>query len=185
MPDADPAALDFLLSRRSHAPKTLKAPAPNRAEMERILTAAMRVPDHGMLAPWRFVVMAEAACRRVGAAILASGRDQDLEKAAHVWSVTPACVVVIESPVEGNIPPVEQTLSAGAACAALVNAALASGWGAGWVSGWAAHDHALMTEVLGIAERERVAGFVHIGTEGAAPAERARPTLADKVEWRT
>ena len=186
MLDRADEALAFLLSRRSRPPKTLGGPAPEGDALNEILTAALRVPDHAALEPWRLIVMGPEARAAMAAAIRASGRPEaDRDKASAIWDTSPLCVAVIESPVESDkAPPIEQTYSTGAVCAALVNASLAAGWGAGWVTGWPSHDAALMQDTLGLAPHERVAGFVHIGTTAAAPPERPRPHLAAKVERR-
>ena len=84
-----------------------------------------------------------------------------------------------------KVPPLELTYSAGAACLALLNAALASGWGANWLSGWPSHDRTFMAQGLGLSENERVAGFIHIGTEKMAPPERPRPDLESIVTWQS
>ncbi|MDF1855608.1 nitroreductase family protein [Pseudooceanicola sp.] len=189
MPERNPAALDFLLSRRSRPAKTLTAPAPERAALETILTAAARSPDHGKLEPWRFIVLQGAALTRLadlaasrGAAL---GKDAgDIAKAVDQFAQSPLAVVVVESPVDSpKIPALEQTYSAGAVALALLNAALASGFGANWLTGWVAHDRDFVTAGLGLAGAERVAAFIHIGTETAAPPERPRPDLEAKVTW--
>ena len=82
-----------------------------------------------------------------------------------------------------KIPPLEQTYSAGAVCLALLNAALAAGWGANWLSGWVSHDRGFMTDALGLADNERVAGFLHIGTETSTPPDRPRPDLDAITTW--
>jgi len=93
-------------------------------------------------------------------------------------------IMVVESPVASDkIPNIEQTYSAGAVCLALLNTALASGWGANWLSGWASHDPQFCKDHLGLASHETVAGFIHIGTETSAPPERPRPDLDQKVTW--
>lgn len=189
MPEPNPAAMEFLLTRRSRPAKTLTTPVPGREELEPILTAAARTPDHGKLEPWRFLVLEEAALARLAALAQARGaalgRDPDqVEKTRRQFADAALAVAVIESPKPSEkIPDIEQTYSAGAACLALLNAALASGWGANWLTSWAAHDRAFVTEGLGLAAQERVAGFIHIGTETAAPPERPRPDLAAITEW--
>ena len=93
-------------------------------------------------------------------------------------------VAVIESPkASEKIPDIEQTYSAGAACLALLNAALAAGWGANWLTGWPSHDRGFMRDGLALADHERIAGFIHIATETSAPPERPRPDLATITEW--
>ncbi|MFP1644001.1 nitroreductase family protein [Pontitalea aquivivens] len=182
-------ALDFLLTRRSHSPKTLTAPAPTRAQLEPILTAAARVPDHGMLAPWRFIVLERPALMRLAAIVRRLGAEKTLPeevivKGAAQFETSPLGVVVVHVPrATDKIPAIEQVLSTGAACLALVNAALASGWGAGWVTGWVSHDADFCRQGLGLAEGEFVAGIVHIGTSTVQPADRPRPGLATITTW--
>jgi nitroreductase len=186
MPDTTNPVLEFLLTRRSRPAKMLRAPAPDRAELETLLQAAARVPDHGKLEPWRFIVLQQPAGNRVAQQIMDYAAQHGLEgeKPARAFVDSPLCVAVIASPKPSEkIPQIEQTLSAGAACLALVNAALATGWGASWLSGWPAHDGKLMQSILGIAPQEWVAGFVHIGTTDIAPPDRPRPDLAAITEW--
>ncbi|MFW2544304.1 nitroreductase family protein [Primorskyibacter sp. 2E107] len=189
MPDVNQAALDFLLTRRSRPAKTLKGPGPDRAALLPILTAAARTPDHGKLEPWRFIVLEGAAMQRMAQEIRRAGvrlgKDEaDIVKAAQAYETSPLCVAVVEvQKPSDKIPPIEQTYSAGAACLALLNAALASGWGANWLSGWASHDRDFLSEALGLAEHESLAGLIHIGTEGATPPERPRPDLGAITTW--
>ncbi|MHA7875283.1 nitroreductase family protein [Roseivivax sp.] len=189
MPDANPAAMEFLLSRRSRPAKTLTGPAPDRAALLPILTAASRSPDHGKLEPWRFVVLERAALDRLAALAVTRGRaagleDDQVEKGRAQFANSPLCVAVVESPKPSpKVPALEQTYAVGGVCLALLNAALASGWGANWLTGWAAHDRAFLAEGLGLAPEERLAGFLHIGTETSAPPERPRPDLEAIVEW--
>ena len=189
MPDPCPAAMEFLLSRRSRSAKTLGAGGPDRAGLERILTAAARSPDHGKLEPWRFVVLEGAA--RGKAAALAMGRaaalgldENTAAKAVAGFSQGDIIVAVISSPKPSEkIPLWEQQLSAGAVCLALLNAALASGWGASWLTGPMAYDPVFRREMLGCAESETVAGFIHIGTETVVPQDRPRPDLTALTTW--
>lgn len=189
MPHPNPQALEFLLSRRSRPAKTLTAPVPSRAQLEPLLTAALRTPDHGKLEPWRLVVLDKAALNALGDPVeargVALGLDaEQIAKGRHQFDTGNLAVVVIEAPViSEKVPEVEQTYSAGAVCLALLNAALASGWGANWLSGWASHDRLFVETSLGLAPHERVAGIIHIGTEKAAPPERPRPDLERKVTW--
>jgi nitroreductase len=185
----NPAALEFLLSRRSRPAKTLVAPAPSRAELEPILTAAARSPDHGKLEPWRFVVIEKPAMARLAEAAETRGTalgksPEDITKGRGQFDLGHLAVAVIEvqKPAD-KIPAIEQTYSAGAVCLALLNAALASGWGANWLTGWISHDRVFCEQVLGLAQNERIAGFIHIATERTAPPERPRPDLAAITEW--
>ncbi|WP_368186762.1 nitroreductase family protein [Aestuariibius sp. HNIBRBA575] len=189
MPIANQAALEFLLCRRSRPAKTLTTPVPDRADLDILLTAACRTPDHGKLEPWRFIVLQKAALSRLGDAVAARGAALDIdpdkiEKAQLQFSNADLAVAVVSAPVVSpKIPQIEQVLSAGAVCAALLNAALAAGWGANWLSGWASHDRDFVEQNLGLAPNETIAGFIHIGTERVAPPERPRPDLATKVTW--
>lgn len=190
MPPANPEALAFLLARRSRPARTLGAPGPDRPALETILTAAARTPDHGKLEPWRFIVLQGAAGARLAALTRRLGAARGLEpeaveKAAAPFETTPLTVAVVASPRDHpKIPEIEQTLSAGAVCLSLLNAALASGWGANWLSGWMATDRDWLDEGLGLGPREWVAGFVHLGTESSPPPDRPRPDLAAVVSWR-
>ncbi|MGB0662148.1 MAG: nitroreductase family protein, partial [Mangrovicoccus sp.] len=105
-------------------------------------------------------------------------------KAVAQYGNADLAVAVVFSPVASEkVPHVEQLYSAGAVCLALLNAALAAGWGANWLSGWASHDALFVQEGLGLSEEESIAGFIHIGTERMAPPERPRPDLDAKVSW--
>lgn len=189
MPAPNPAALDFLLTRRSRPAKTLTAPVPDREALGPILQAAARVPDHGKLEPWRFIVLEGPALERLAALAAERGAELGLEpakieKMRNQFLQPGLAVAVVSSPVESEkVPLVEQLYSAGAVCLQLLNAALASGWGANWLTGWASHDREFITRGLGLALHETVAGFVHIGTEGAAPPERPRPDLTAITAW--
>jgi len=185
MPDANAAVMTFLLNRRSRPAKTLDLPVPSRAELGPILTAAARSPDHGKLEPWRFVVLERGAMARLSALVAETGARSDktpeeIAKAQSQFDDAHLAVAVIEitKPSE-KIPEIEMTYSAGAVCLALLNAALASGWGANWLSGWPSHNRAFVTS------DERIAGFIHIGTERHTPPERPRPDLNTITTWVT
>lgn len=184
-----PDVLEFLLTRRSRPAKTLTTPVPDREALLPILTAAARSPDHGKLEPWRFIVLERDALLRLGALIPDVGArlgrdDADIEKARAQYDCAHLAVAVIEvQKPSAKIPPLEQTYSAGAVCLALLNAALASGWGANWLSGWASHDPDFLAEGLGLNDNERVAGFIHIGTETTPPPDRPRPDLEAITTW--
>lgn len=186
---ANDAALDFLLSRRSRPAKTLVAPAPTRAELMPLLTAAARSPDHGKLEPWRFVVIEKAAMARLAALTVQAGArlgksEEDISKARSQFDLGQLAVVVVEVQKESaKIPAIEQSYSAGAVCLALLNAALASGWGANWLSGWASHDRQFCQQAFALENNERVAGIIHIATQKTVPPERPRPNLSDLTTW--
>lgn len=184
-----PDVTEFLLTRRSRPAKTLVSPAPDRAALEPILTAALRVPDHGKLEPWRLMVLQDAALIRLADLTTRLGaaqeRDADkLPKARAMFADAPLMVAVVAAPEpSGKVPDVEQTLSAGAVCLGLVNAALAAGWGANWLSGWMATDRDWLTEGLGLSASEYVAGFIVLGTETSAPPDRPRPDVDALTTW--
>lgn len=191
MPHPNPAALEFLLTRRSRPAKTLTTPVPDRSTLNRILTAAARTPDHGKLEPWRFIVLEKAALLRLAGLVreraAALGIDSEkTAKAIHQYESADLVVVVVSAPKPSEkIPEIEQTYSAGAVCLAMLNAALAAGWGANWLSGWASHDRAFITEGLGLVPNESVAGLIHLGTERAAPPDRPRPDIDAITTWMT
>ncbi|WP_113912287.1 nitroreductase family protein [Roseovarius dicentrarchi] len=189
MPAPNPEALEFLQTRRSRPAKTLGLPVPTRAQLIPLLTAAARAPDHGKLEPWRFIVLGRAALDRLSAAVPTCDAAQGLDdkaiaKARKQFDDAALAVAVIEiqrpSP---KIPAIEQTYSAGAVCLGLLNAALAAGWGANWLSGWPSHDRSFIRDALNLTEAERVAGFIHIGTETDTPPERPRPDIDAITTW--
>ncbi len=177
--EAAPDVLRFLALRRSTPAVTLAEPAPNGSQLADLLRIAARAPDHGKLAPWRFVVL-EGADKAAFAArldALAQSRgDATLAAKLAKLKIPPMAVAVISSPRPGAIPEWEQILSAGVVCTNLLYAALAMGFGANWITDWYSYD-ADATAVLGVREGERVAGFVLIGTAREAPLERERPDL--------
>lgn len=188
-PTRNDSALHFLLTRRSRPPKTLTSPAPGRPELREMLTAAVRVPDHGKLEPWRLVVLERAALDRLAAAAAAYAQTQGMadvvaQKGVSQFAQSPLCVAVIAVPrPTDKVPLIEQELSVGCVCLGLVNAALASGWGAGWLTGWVAHDKGFATPAFGLAEGEWVAGLVHIGSDTAIPTDRPRPDIDAITTW--
>ena len=189
MPTPNTDALDFLLSRRSRPAKTLIGPVPDCDVITTLLTAAARTPDHGKLEPWRFIVLEKAALTRLSQLVAALGAQRDLDedqlqKAINQYANADLAIAVICAPkASAKVPQIEQVYSAGAACLALLNAALAAGWGANWLSGWASHDPQFCAAGLGLDPSETIAGFIHIGTEKMAPPERPRPDLDAITTW--
>ncbi|MCF8512026.1 MAG: nitroreductase [Rhodobacteraceae bacterium] len=189
MTSPNPAALAFLATRKSQPAKLFAGPVPSRAELEPILTTALRVPDHGKLEPWRLIVLARPDMAKL--AHLAETRARELggdaekvDKGRGQFDRGGLAVVVISAPQDvAKIPLAEQVLSAGALCLGLVNAATAAGWGANWLSGWPSHDADFVARAFGCTGRETVAGIVHIGTPGPEAPERPRPDLARVVQW--
>jgi len=146
-----------------------------------LIRLAARVPDHGKLSPWRFVVLEGGPKARFVERLreLAAGQEQP-EKAEAVLAkiaAPPTTVAVISSPVEVKIPLWEQQMSAGAVCMTMLIAAQAMGFGANWITDWYAFDHEALS-LLGVRAGERVAGFVHIGRASEPPLERVRPDLS-------
>ncbi|WP_163848829.1 nitroreductase family protein [Pseudooceanicola aestuarii] len=189
MPDPNPAALEFLLTRRSRPAKTLIPPVPTAQELTPILTAAARSPDHGKLEPWRLIVIQGAAFARLADLAETRGRalkldEEQIAKGRAQYDQGNLAVAVIFSPQDSpKIPLVEQRYSAGAVCLALLNAALAAGWGANWLTGWPVHDADFLREGLEVTAPEEVAGLIHIGTERMVPPERPRPDLDRITTW--
>ncbi|MDG1281915.1 MAG: nitroreductase [Pseudorhodobacter sp.] len=182
-------AAEFAQTRRSVPAKTLTGPVPDRDALRGLLTAAARTPDHGKLEPWRFLVLEKPAMARLAALsdTRAAALGHDAEKTAKgraQFDTGELAVVVVASPKPSDkIPPIEQTLSAGAVCLSLVNAALANGWGANWLSGWPSHDRTFVEEGLGLAPAEFVAGIIHIGTIKSIPTDRPRPDIEALTRW--
>ena len=181
--------MDFLLSRRSVAAKTLVEPVPDRSSLENILTAAARSPDHGKLVPWRFLILEKSVMSSIAKKILEIGvlneiDPEKLNRNANTFLNSSLIVTVVSSPnsIE-RIPIVEQHLSAGAVCLALLNAAHAEGWGANWLTGWMSYDKTFLKTVLDLSENEFVAGFMHIGTKTIEPKERERPDIKSITSW--
>lgn len=188
-PTPHPEVTAFLLARRSRPGRTLVAPGPDRDALRPILTAALRVPDHGKLEPWRLIVPGRAALDRLASltARLGTERGMDadrLAKSQALFRDAPGLVAVVVSPkASEKVPRDEQVLSAGAVCLGLLNAAQAAGWGANWLSGWMATDRTWLDDGLALAPREWVAGFVVIGTPTTAPPDRPRPDVDAATTW--
>ncbi|MCJ2134374.1 nitroreductase [Methylobacterium sp. J-026] len=184
------ATLDLLKTRRSVPPPLLDEPGPDRVQLETILAAASRVPDHGKLAPWRFLVIAGAARDRVGAliadAFAADNPDAAPERLAQErarLTHAPLVVAVVSRAAPHvKIPEWEQVLSAGAATMNLVIAANAAGFATSWLTEWFAYDRRVL-DALGLAPWEKLAGFVHIGQAREVPADRPRPALDEVVTY--
>ncbi|MCE6951753.1 nitroreductase [Cereibacter sphaeroides] len=189
MPAPKPDVLDFLLTRRSRPAKTLGLPVPSREALMPILTAALRVPDHGKLEPWRLIVLERAAMPRLVALAEtradALGLDEEKRgKGRSQFEQSHLAVVVVASPKPSDkVPAIEQTLSAGAVGLSLLNAAEAAGWGANWLTGWPAYDRGFLREGLALEDHEFVAGIIHIGSETILPPERPRPDIASLTTW--
>ena len=180
--------LELLATRRSVPPHLLREPAPSGADLDRLLTLASRVPDHGKLAPWRFIVIAGEARTRMGDTIAAAfGADEPGAAADRIAAErgrlarAPLVIAVVSSArPHQKIPEWEQVMSAGAACTHLMIAANAMGYGTVWLTEWISYDRRIL-DALGLEPDERLAGFIHIGTPGERIPDRPRPALADIV----
>jgi nitroreductase len=184
------STLSLLRTRRSSRPRDLIAPGPSAEELRTILEVAMRVPDHGKLAPWRFVRVPREARPALHALLdraYRAGNPQPgrLELEAHERFAyqAPELLVVLSAPVTPHkIPVWEQELSCGAAIMNLLTTAHALGYAGGWVTGWAAYSE-VVRQAFG-SEAERIAGFVFLGTAGCEPEERIRPDYDSRVsDW--
>lgn len=189
MPARNDAALAFLKTRRSRPAKLFSHPVPSRDQVEEILAAATRVPDHGKLEPWRLIVVQGAAFRRLADLAEArakeiGGDEEKIAKGRGQYDLGKLAVVVVSSPKPSpKIPAVEQVMSAAALCLGIVNAAEAAGWGACWLTGWPAHDTDFAARAFGCTGDETVAGIVHIGTPPEDGPDRPRPDLSRLVTW--
>jgi nitroreductase len=184
--------IDLLLTRRSVKPFTMAAPGPDASELEIILRAGARVPDHGKLAPWRFILFRNEARAAFGevlkkrfAEVEPAANEERLKIEAGRLLQAPVTVAVISRIVPSKkAPEWEQVLSAGASCQNMLVAATALGFACSWLTEWYAYD-AGIARSLGLAENERVAGFIYFGSPTLPKDERERPVLADIcTDWK-
>jgi nitroreductase len=178
--------LSLLRTRRSGKAREMIAPGPDAAQLADMLALAARVPDHGKLTPWRFVVVPETARGALADLIEAAYRAEkpaaarlEIEAMRGFAVQAPSLVVLLSHPVTSHIPPWEQELSVGAVALNLMHAAHAMGFVANWLTGWAAFSPAVAS-ALG-EPGERIAGFFFIGTQGKPLEERPRPDMAQVV----
>ncbi len=182
------SALDLLTTRRSVKPRDMTGPGPTPDEIETILTIGARVPDHGKIAPWRFIVFEGEARRRAGdlfARVFAKKNPdaptEDVERQRGHLMEAPLVIAVVSSPkTHPKVPAWEQELSAGASAMNIVLAANAIGYGANWLTGWFSFDRDVLAE-LGLSPEEKLAGFIHIGRFAEKPEDRPRPALNEIV----
>ncbi|MEE9433067.1 MAG: nitroreductase [Sphingorhabdus sp.] len=182
---SSPAA--YLSSRRSARPRDMVSPGPDDAQLEEILRLAMRTPDHGKLAPWRFVKVSQDArwafatlLERAFVAANPDARPVQIEAAVALADMAPSLVIMIHSPQQSaKIPQWEQQLSSGAAGMNLLHAAHVHGFVGGWITGWAAFDETVQAALC--QPQERVTGFFYFGSPGAELKERPRPDFAAKL----
>jgi nitroreductase len=180
-----PDAINLLKTRRSVKPMELRAPGPSAAELQTLLTAATRVPDHGKLTPWRFIVFEGDARRKAGdriAEIFRADNPQaspdQIEFERNRLARAPLVIAVVSRAAPHvKIPEWEQQLSSGASAMSLVFAAHALGYAASWITEWYAYDRRVL-DALGVAANEKIAGFVHIGRPAKPPDDRPRPELS-------
>lgn len=186
-----PDALDLLATRRTISAAFLAEPAPDQATLDQLLTIASRVPDHGKLTPWRFIVYRGAAREAVGArlAAIVQARDPAVTEARLAdergrFSRAPLVIGVVSRAAEHvKIPIWEQQMSAAAAAQNLLVAVHAAGFSGQWLTEWCAYDPEAAA-MLGLRDGERFVAFIHVGTPTVPPQDRPRPALADIVsEW--
>ena len=184
---SDRPALEALLQRHSTPSRQLGAPAPDAGELELMLRAAVRVPDHGKLVPFRLLTLDDPARQALGAFLATRsaqrnpGAEAMIDKDRQRFAHAPLVVTVIARPQpHPKVPQWEQLLTAGCVCMNLLHAAHALGYGAQWLTAWMAEDRAV-AEHLGLAADERIVGFIHIGTPKLDVPERERPALASIV----
>jgi nitroreductase len=183
-----PDALELLKTRRSVKPMELTAPGPSPAELETLLTIACRVPDHGKLTPWRFIVFEGDARLAAGekiATVFRAGHPEatpeQIEFERKRLARAPLVIAVVSrAGPHVKIPEWEQLLSSGASAMSLVLAAHAMGYAATWITEWYAYDRAVL-DALGVAPSEKITGFVHIGRPLKPPEDRPRPPLSGIV----
>ncbi len=176
-------ALSLLETRRSASAKAMTGPGPSGEQLDRLLKIAVRVPDHGKLVPWRFIVFEGDARERAGQIVAdryhelhANHGEETLDVQRKMFSRAPCVVAVVSTAATDHpkIPEWEQLLSAGAVCQNMLVAATAMGLGAQWISGWFAYDRHVLT-AFGLAASERVAGFIYLGTPAQLQEDRPRP----------
>ena len=184
-------ALSLLQQRRSAPSRQLGEPGPDAASLRTLLAAAIRVPDHGKLVPFRLIALRGEAKLKFGRLLAerAIRRDPALpeskrEKERQRYTFAPLVMVVVARiDRESGIPEIEQKLCAGNVAYNILQAAYALGYGAQWLTGWAAYDAEAAT-LLGLAKHECVIGFVHVGTPQTDIPDRDRPALDDLLtEW--
>lgn len=185
-------SLDLLNQRRSMPSRQLGEPGPDETQLRQLLGAAIRVPDHGKLVPWRLLVIRGDARARLGSALAAihARKEPDAAPAAIAkdrdrFSFAPVIVAVVARLAADHpkVPAQEQLLSAGCVAYNLLLGAQALGFGAQWLTGWSAYDRDVAT-LLGLEDNEHVIAYVHIGTANDAAPERTRPDLDSVLsEW--
>jgi nitroreductase len=183
--------IELLTTRQSIGADFMTGPGPSDEDLRKILSAGLRVPDHGRLFPWRIQVLRKDAQAKLAEVYVAryrhlnpEARDNQVEHERRRPQRAPVLLVVSNRLQPGHkIPVLEQTLSGGALCMNILNAAHALGYVAQWVTGWPAYD-AEIQRALGVPEGSQIIGFIHIGSPAGPPKERIRATLSEVVsEW--
>jgi len=180
--------LALLARRRTTSANTMTGPGPDAAQLDDLLRLATRVPDHGKLGPWRFIVFEGDARKKLGKVMRASFAEANPDATGELLDFeerrptrAPTLIAVISRVKEKyKIPEWEQILSAGAVCQTLLIAANAMGFAAQWITEWYAYDQNVK-DALGLKSGERIAGFVYIGTATEPPRERVRPDFHSRV----
>ena len=182
---------DFLLSRRSVVVREMIGPGPSDDDLDKILRAGMRVPDHGRLTPWRFRVIRGEAREKLGEILGVAYRkanpdciDEQVEIEKERFTRAPIVIAVISrTNPQHKIPEWEQILSSGAACQNMLTAALGMGYAAQWITEWYAYNTDVKA-ALGAEPNDRIAGFLYLGTLKEKPTDRERPEFGNIVsEW--
>jgi nitroreductase len=181
-------AIDLLTTRRSIKPIEMSGPGPSPAELEKILTIGSRVPDHGKIVPWRFIVFEGDARTRAGEVFAKVFRAKNVtatpdqvEAEKKRFTHAPLVIAVVSKTAHHpKVPPWEQEMSAGASAMNIVHAAHALGYVANWLTGWMAFDRDVL-DALGLKADEKVAGFIHIGRAERPTDDRPRPDLSEIV----
>lgn len=182
--------LDIITSRRSVSAKDMSEPGPTSEQLQTLLQAAHRVPDHGKLGPWRFVIFQGAARADFSRELAAIYREENpeatdklLQFQAELLTRAPLVIAVISTAgPHVKISEWEQVLSAGAACQNLLLAAHTMGFGAQWLTEWYGYSkkvHAL----LKMEDHHRIAGFIYVGSYREKPEERVRPSLQERITY--
>lgn len=183
-----PDTIGLLLSRRSGSAKAMGKPGPGKAQLEEILKAGARAPDHGKLFPWRFIIFEGDGRKRAGdvlaeAAQADGERDKQVEEERARFLRAPVVIGVVSAAREQHkIPMWEQELSAGAVCQNILVAATALGFVGNWLTEWYAY-HPSVKQGLGLKAGERVAGFIYLGTAKDDLEERPRPDMDAITSW--
>ena len=189
---ADNPVISFLTSRRSVTAKNMAPGQVSDADLDAILTAGLRVPDHGALKPWRLVVLQGDIRKTLDEEVIlaefmrANPDAEDKFIAIETARLQRAhtVIAVLSSPVEHpKIVEWEMALSAGAVCTTLLYAAQSMGYAAQWLTEWYAYNDAMLTRLGGVIGHDRIAGFIYIGEKVKDPMERTRPDRDDVVKF--